>query len=76
MAHYASRSGYRLEKVFTERPERPDAFASLVDAVIRDGVTCVLIPGEEHLRSLAVTADLKARLERAADLRILPLGGN
>lgn len=61
-----------MATIFTEEVETsPSAFEALIDAVIRDEVTAVVIPSMLHLAILSAPAAIKAHFEHATGARVM-----
>lgn len=69
---FARREGFQLGKVFTEKVETvPEAFASLVRAVLDDRAAAVAVPTLHHLAGIGYPIAIRADLERATGVSVL-----
>ncbi len=72
LAHLAKRHGYRLEAVFTERPESiPAAFIELITAVNRYDADAVVLPSVMHLAVLGLPPQVIHHLEATTGVKVL-----
>jgi hypothetical protein len=71
MAEFAARWGYRLAKVFTEKPgEAPAAFEALREAVRRD-CAAVVVPNVDHLKPYGDVLELVSELQRSSGHHVM-----
>jgi hypothetical protein len=71
MAEFAARWGYRLAKVFTEKPgEALVAFNALREAVRLDGAA-VVVPNVEHLKPYGDVLELVTELQKPSGHHVM-----
>ncbi|WBQ04348.1 hypothetical protein [Kribbella sp. CA-293567] len=74
MALYAAVSGFSMSYIYIEEAGTwPAAFDALVEAVIRLGITAVMLPSLLHFAVLGPPCDIKGSFERATGARVLLL---
>lgn len=74
MAKLAQQEGYRLGKVFTEKLETaPTAFQALIDAVLDDKATAVMVPTLHHFGVLGYPTTIRDHVQGSTGARVLVL---
>lgn len=74
-AAFAEREGYRLGRIYTERPDTvPAAFRALVIAAAEPDITAVAVPSLRHLAVVGEPNSIKDHLERVTGVQVLFAG--
>lgn len=74
-AAFAEREGYRLGRIYTERPDTvPAAFRALVIAAAEPDITAVVVPSLRHLAVVGEPNSIKDHLERVTGVQVLFAG--
>lgn len=75
LASFARREGYTLGTVYVEQNSNaPAAFHALMDAVLHEGASAVVVPSMRHFSALGAPASMKNHLEHTTGARVLVAG--
>ncbi|MGZ0150155.1 hypothetical protein ACXJJ3_24050 [Kribbella sp. WER1] len=75
LARFADEWGYALRTIHVEdRSTAPDAFGALVDQVVTEDITTVLVPSLHHFSVLGPPLVIKDRLQELIGGRVIPTG--